>query len=126
VVWEDGEGNPASYPIISLPLNFSRRGFLAESVLPFIQAAWRRREGGARAVGSAAGASVVRRGGGGTTELADYGSVRRAWEDRHVIREIIGYYSGHLDAEGSAPHEAGGCKGSYRWNRFHAAALRIA
>jgi hypothetical protein len=61
-----------------------------------------------------------------TTELADYGSVRRAWEDRQVTREIIGYYSGHLDAKGSAPHEAGGCKGSYRWNRFHAAALRIA
>ena len=49
---------------------------------------------------------MVRRGGGGTTELADYGSMRRAWEDRHVTREIIGYYSGHLDAKGSAPHEA--------------------
>jgi hypothetical protein len=42
VVWEDGGGNPASYPITSPPWNFRRRDFLAESFLPFIQAAWRR------------------------------------------------------------------------------------
>ena len=70
-------------------------------------------------------ASVVRRGGGGTAELADKGSVRRALDNGHATRVIIGYYSGDLDTKGSAPHEAGGCKASYCWNRFHAAALRI-
>ena len=33
---------------------------------------------------------------------------------------------GDLDTKGFAPREAGGCKGSYCWDRIHAAVLRIA
>jgi hypothetical protein len=57
---------------------------LAESFLPFIQAAWRTREGGTRAVGSAVSASVARRGGGGKPSSPANDSVRGALGDSHA------------------------------------------
>jgi hypothetical protein len=102
-----------------------RRDFLAESFLPFIQAAWRKREGETslwKRDKRLGGPTRRRR----KTELADYGCVRRVLEDRHALRAIISYYSGDLDTKSPAPHGEGGCKASYCWNRFHAAALRIA
>jgi hypothetical protein len=69
---------------------------------------------------------VVRRGGGGKPSSLTNRSARGALEERHTPRIIMGHYSGDLDPKGPAPREAGGCKGSYCWNRFHAAALRIA
>ena len=54
------------------------------------------------------------------------GSARRDWDDRRAPQAIMGHYSRDFDTKDFAPHEAGGCKASYCWNRFHAAALRIA
>ena len=107
-------------------MEFGRPWLLAESFLPFVQAAWRRREGETRGVGSAVSASVVRRGGGGKPSSPANDSVRGALGDSHATLSHSRYYSGDLDTKGPAPHEAGGCKASYCWNRFHAAALRIA
>ena len=91
-------------------MEFSPPRLLAESFLPFVQAAWRRREDGARGVGSAAGASVVRRGGGGKPSSPINRSARGALEERQTPRIIMGHYSGDLDRKGHVPHEAGGCK----------------
>ena len=38
----------------------------------------------------------------------------------------MGYYSGDLDTKGSASHDQAAAKGLSSWNRFHAAALRMA
>jgi hypothetical protein len=56
-----------------------------------------------RAVGSAASTSVVRGGGGGTTELfrlfQTNGRARKALDDRHAPRMIMGHYWGDLDTK---------------------------
>ena len=38
----------------------------------------------------------------------------------------MGYYSGDLDTKGSASHDQAAAKDLSSWNRFHAAALRMA